>query len=329
MKYTKKLENYWNEIKLDHNIFISRGGLASAIDDKNNCVYIYGGENYNYPGKYNQIYKIDLLTNEVYEIDSLDIVDRINHRMFLTNDQRIVIIGGWSSDFSIGMIDKTIIIYFYDIKTKKLERLDTKIDNRGQLAACIDNDKNKIYLFGGFEKSDFYCINYKTNEILELDTFSSTMRAGMIFDVLPNNEIFGFSGFYKEDNKSKCHNDLVFYNPDTKKVYSKELREPFGRTFSKHAIIENLDKILIYGGTVNGMEHSRYLYFYDYKKDFFNIARIQPLPGERIEPTIFYSRNLNKFYILGGFEIDGNGGYTAQENLIMLDIALLEENVWI
>lgn len=329
MEYTKKLENYWNEIKLDHNKFIPRGGLSSAIDDKNNCVYVYGGENYNYPGKYNQIYKIDLFTNDIYEIDSLDIEDRINHRMFLTDDHRIVIISGWSSDFSVGMLDKTIIIYFYDIKTKRLEKLDTKIENRGQLAACINNNKNKIYLFGGFDKTDFYSINLKTYEISELNTFSKTMRAGMIFDVLPNNEIFCFSGFYREDSKSKCHNDLIFYNPDTKKVISKELREPFGRTFSKHAIIENLNKILIYGGTVNGMEHSHYLYFYDYKKDFFNVARIQPLPGERIEPTTFYSKNLNKFYILGGFEINEKGGYTAQENLIMLDIALLDENVWI
>jgi hypothetical protein len=325
MKYTVELENYWSMIDITNTPFIPVGGLAACIDQEKDIIYLFGGMGES-SEKINGLYKFDLSNNEITKLFNVDINERINHKMYFIGNNKICIVGGY--DYKQEAQPKTIEIILVDITNSKFDLFDTGIDFRAQFGSAYDKHSGSVYLYNGFGKNDFWCIHLLGKQVHKIEINQAESRAGMVCEYLQENKFFIFSGFSKNNEKAKCHNDIIFINTKTNEITKHDLNEPFGRTFSKSVIIEELNKILFYGGSVNGMESSGSLYFYDYKTDLFNVAYIQPLPGERVESAMIYSKNKKKVYIIGGLQPQGRS-YKAYGNMMVLDLTLVGNEVWL
>ncbi|MBN2882301.1 MAG: hypothetical protein JXN10_02155, partial [Clostridia bacterium] len=112
------------------------GGLASVVDQETNTAYIYGGMS---PGMvHNKLYRFDLNSEEFSVIDTLPIPDRINHRLYHTLDNSLVIVSG-------ALINnvpnpETVEVLLYDIDTGDISVFDTKIPFRGQFGSSFDKE---------------------------------------------------------------------------------------------------------------------------------------------------------------------------------------------
>lgn len=324
MEYIVELSDYWAQIKNNlKDVFIG-GCLATDIDQTNNIAYLYGGLSLDKPN--NKLYKFDLNSQKINVIATLPIIDRINHKMYLLDSSTLLIVSGTSIDYS--NISSTIELYYYNLITHEIDVYNTKVPFRGQFSSTINKTACKLYLFGGFERNDFYEIDLSQRSVTQKYLDSIANRAGAVCEFITPNKIFIFSGFNRNENKSLCLNNYVIINTDDYSYIENELSEPFGRSFAKSCIVPNIKKILIFGGSINGMETSGSLYFYDYEKNVFNIAYLQALPGERVEPAMIYSERNNKVYIIGGLIPDGRM-YKFHNSIMSLDLNQLSNDVWL
>jgi len=334
MKYFLELKNYWSKIDIDKSKFLPAGAGAITINKVKNIAYLYGGLNYkmNLKKYSNKLYKLDL-NNESFElIDELNIKNRFNHKMFYTKNNKLCILGGFNNVNEDKPLEYCDEILLYDISTKKIENISISpgLMKRGQFTASMNFEENIVYVFGGFNNSDFFKIDLSNKCIVNLepvgDKFNS--RAGMISEVLPNGNYFIFSGFNNIDKKSICYNDYYIYNPQKNEITKNECNENVGRTFAKSFVYEDLKKIIIFGGSPNGMEGSGSIYFYDYEKDFFNIAYIQELPKSRVEPFVIFSKQNKKMYVISGLEPDGKN-YNNINEIMVLDFNKIDNEAWL
>ena len=83
-------------------------------------------------------------------------------------------------------------------------------------------------------------------------------------------------------------------------------------------------KVIIYGGTYNGMELSNSFYYFDYVSEEFNIIRISSFPEERVEPSVMYSSSMGKLYIISGGKPEKRN-YVNYKNILALDFNMLND----
>jgi N-acetylneuraminic acid mutarotase len=328
MKYNLELENYWNKIDID-NVFLPVGSGAGAVNKFENVAYIYGGSDYKTNN--NKLYKFDFNSEKFELLDEILIKNRFNHKMFYIKNNKLCIIGGVNNTNENKPMEYCNDIILYDILTKKIKYIEIPIDKmkRGQFTAGLDFNENIIYVFGGFNNSDFFKINLNNEKIDDIKPSGDKLnaRAGMISEVLPNGNYFIFSGFNDVNKKPICFNDYYIYNPNENKLIRKDCTENIGRTFGKSIINDDIKKLIIFGGSYNGMEVSGSIYFYDYEKDKFNMAYLQPLPKVRVEPIVVFSNKNKKMYIISGLEPTGRN-YKKINEIMVLDFNKINEEVW-
>lgn len=331
MNYFIELENYWNKIDIDKNKFLPVGSGAICLNNNENIAYIYGGSDYK--NNSNVLYKFNLDSEKFEIIDELNIKSRINHKMFYTKDNKLCIVGGVNNNNETQQLDYCDDIIIYDLLKKDINIIKTPVNKmkRGQFTAGLDFNNNILYIFGGFNNSDFFKIDLNTYKIEEIIANGDKInaRAGMISEVLPNGDYFIFSGFDNINGKSICYNDYFIYKPNKNLLVKKECNENIGRSFARSFIYKELKKVIIFGGSLNGMEASGSIFFYDYEKDFFNVAYIQPLPKERVEPMVIFSEKNKKMYVISGLEPTGRSGYKVIDEIMVLDFNKLNDEVWL
>lgn len=332
MKITIDLPDYWSSFKLKN--FIPCGSSSSAIDQKNNCAYIFGGTNWK-DSSLNYLYKFNLDNENIEIIDELKISSRFNHRIFYTINNKIVIIGGIKNHDkqNYSNLEYCNDIIIYDLIKQEIKIINIKNDllKRGQFTASYYEKENSIYIFGGFNRSDLLKFNLNDNSLNEINPLKNILnkRAGMISEVLPNDNLFIFSGFGGYNGKPICYNDYYLYNIIDNTISKKDCNEVVGRTFAKSFHYKKMKKIIIFGGTLNGMESSGSFYFYDYEKDFFNVIHINPLPLDLVEPTLIFSEKNDLLYILGGLIPKNRTDYNVNEIIYRLNFNEVNKDAWL
>lgn len=342
MKYTINLPDYW-EIKEINNKNKEPFPLIASVGACNDdCGYIFGGEDSD-ENFYSNLYRFNFNTEKIELIDRLPIRPRAGSEMFVTQDNTIYIVGGFYRNYKI---EKKELIFFneiieYRVDSKEIKKNtlpeNFKISN---FSCCLDYKKLDIYIYGGdgIKKrddgfygetySDFYKINIKTNKINKIipkgDKFDK--RSGMTTELLPNNNIFIFSGFYHDGKNPVCFSDYYLYDIKSNVLKRKKCNEFVGRTFAKPILFEDRNFVLLYGGTYNGMELSASFVSYDYIKDVFNLfLPFEPLPEKRVEPVVLYSKKKRKIYIIGGGKIISPTKYSVFEQLAIFDLGKYEK----
>jgi len=296
--FTIKLENYWNYSKLPNNHPFIKTASSHCLNTEQSKLYLYGGFNKENKTS-NELFVIN--TND-FSIESkieLNIENRISHEMYYWNNQ-IIIIGGASFDSSkpAKLYKEIIIIELPEYKIRKIE-----LENIGlRFTGFFDYEKGDLYYTGGLNTDNtIHKINIKTEkaEKIEFDEktyFSGCGSSSSCFD----RKAIIFSGFRNYNNIPKCLSDYYIFGFDNKSIEWKECNEFVGRTFSKAVLLEKYNSILFVFGTYNGMDCSRSIIKYDYKKDVFKVLRIQDIPAAITEGIVFYIEQKNKLYIAGG-----------------------------
>ncbi len=323
MRYTVELNDYWSAIDARGTDFVPAGGLATAVDSERNVAYLYGGDTL---GKANdRLYAFDLGTGTIRVVAALPLKDRINHRMYWRGGDRLCIVGGAS--LSDRNNPATIELQLYDLKRNEIETVVTPIPFRNQFGSCYDAHTDTVYLYGGFGRNDFHAIRVADGSVSPIELGRQEDRAGPVCEFLAPDTVFVFSGFSARDGVSVCHNDYLLARPGESSCETVRCTEPFGRSFAKSVVVEALHKVLIFGGTHNGMEGSGAFYFYDYREGVFNVANIQGLPVGLTEPAMVYSEKNHAVYIVGGF-LDRGAAYQAHDYVMKLDLAAVPAEAW-
>ncbi len=333
-EYNIKTADYYDRIEFDEKCpFKPVMGASSCIDKENNVAYLFGGSDYK---KYNPVslFKFDLNNKKFEIIDQLDIKPMINHNIFYSKN-KIYIVGGLNPDFMNRDDYFRNDIIEYDLLEQKMNRLisEDELLKRGRPGVSFDEKRNKIYIYGGFGKSDFLIFDLKSNVLKQIvpEGTEPDKRAVMAAEMLPDGKLFIFSGFTNTKGCPICYNDYYIYDPDKNQLIKKECNELIGRSAAKSFVYEEENKVIIFGGSPNGMEISRALYFYDINKDVFNIFYMQDLVQERIEPAHFFSEKLKKLYIISGGcpSYKNMREYEFLKDIIIVDFNKITNEAWI
>lgn len=331
MDYNIKLGDYWQLIETDkYADYSSKAAAAVAVDQVKDLAYIYGGftNDNQTPG---DLHIFNMKTYQIELIDCLENQGRINHKMFLLKNDRLCIIGGVKNinDSERPQFCDDLIIY--NIKMRKIEdriSFNGKM-KRVQFEATYGYKNNEIYIYGGSNTSDFFKISMGDFSITDINPRGDLLlkRTGHVMEYLPDGTIFIFSGFLHENGYSICHNDFSIYDIKADSIVIGGCTEQIGRSFSKAVVDRSKNRVLIAGGTINGMESSGSIYFYDYKEKRFNIVYIDAFP-ERGEPAVFLSDKQKKVFISGGVISKDVTGFEVLNEIFILDLNKISEASW-
>jgi N-acetylneuraminic acid mutarotase len=326
MKYELELKDYWSIKTLNDNYdYLPNNGATSAVDLKNNIAYIFGGFNAEHFMSLKLI-KFDLNTEEFEIYDELDVELRINHEMHFYNN-KIYIIGGlkylYHNNFE--MLKEIII---YDIINKNYEIIEfNSIEVKARYTSFLDSTNESIYLYTGTSENNFYkfCLKTKLFEKITPKGKSFNERSGMISQFLPNGKALIFSGFGKDHNNiMSCFNNYYLYDTNQNINEFNYCNEVVGRTFSKSFIIDEYKKVVIYGGSINGMEDSGFLYMFDYEKNKFEPIYVQTLPVNMSNKVVVFSGKSKKMYYFFG-TVNNKETY----EIFILDFNKIPKKNWI
>jgi len=331
-EYKIRLPDYYSRIELNEKCcFKPVVGASACIDKENNIAYIFGGSDFK---KYNplNLFKFDLNTEKFEIIDQLDIKPRINHNIFYSKRNKIYIVGGLNPDFKNRDDFFRNEIIEYDLSEKNMKNLisDDELLKRGRPSVSFDEKNENIYIYGGFDKSDFLIFDLKSNELKEItpEGVEVDKRTIMVSEMLPNGKLFIFSGFTNTKDCPICYNDYYIYDPDDNHLIKKSCNEIIGRSCAKSFVFEEMNKVVFFGGTMNGMEPSAAFYFYDYEKDYFNGLQIQCLPLGIIEPASLFSKKTKKLYIISGGSFKTREEYNILNGIFIVDFNKITNEAW-
>jgi hypothetical protein len=301
-EYSIVLEDYWNYKILPENHPFIKAGASNCLNTNQDKLYLYSGINKEFK-LLNELFVINTVDFSVDNKIDLNIQCRVNPEMYYW-DNSIIIIGGSSYDYSkpMKLFNEIIIIELPDYKMRKIEL--EKIGLR--FTGFLDYENGDLYYTGGLDDDNtIYKINIKTETIEKINFNENTYfsRCGTSSKSFGRKAIL-FSGFKNYNDIPKCHSDYYIYDFDKKTINWKECNEFIGRTFSKTVLLEKYYSILFVFGSYNGMETSRSIITYDYKKDLFDDLHIQEIPEPVTEGIVFYLESSNKLYIAGGMSHD-------------------------
>jgi hypothetical protein len=316
--YTITLEDYWNYNKLSGSHPFIRAAPAHCLNTEQDKLYLFGGFNSEFKAS-SELFVINTNDLCIETQISLNIEERINSEMYYWNNS-IIIIGGASFDYSkpIKLFKEIVIIELPDYRIKRIELEDAGL----RFAGFFDYKKGCLYYTGGLDKDGtIFKVNIMTEKIekIKFDEKIYFSRCGATAKSYGEKAIL-FSGFRNVNNIPKCYSDYYIYNFGGETIRWKECNEFVGRTFSKAVLIEKYNAILFVFGTYNGMEGSRSIILYDYKKDIFDDLHIQDIPVAITEGIVFYLEKRNKIYIAGGVSED-----KVQDIIWELDIEKIME----
>ena len=335
MEYIINLPDYWDKIDLKNNKNF-RPSMASLWAFDANYGFLFGGLDEN--DIFNSfLYRYSFDENIFTLAGELDIEPRGGGKMFY-HDNKLYIVGGFFHDHSNKTYKTFPEIIIFDLLTRKKEKIYIRQINKVvQSGICMDKENGYIYIYGGFNiagsgkdsdmKNGFIKIDIENNNIepIRPDSREMERRAMMACEVLPDGRVFIFSGFSQIKGKALCHNDYFIYDPVSNELQKHLCNEMVARTGSKIFINSKKSHIVFYGGTYNGMETSGSFFIYDIRNRKFNFTMIHPLPGEIVEPALFYSSKLKKVYIIGGGNPVSELDYKICDHIMILDLKKVKE----
>jgi hypothetical protein len=305
-----ELAEYWQYKPIPKKHPLRKAATGHCLNSDKSKLFLFGGFDANFRCSDN-LYVIKTSDFSTEDIVTTSISPRINHEMYFWNDS-IIIAGGASFGHSspILIYSEIVIITLpsYRIRNIQVPKMGLRFNS------FFDYARGVLYYSGGLDTDNvIYKTDILSGETQELTDPSYFSRSGATSQNFENSAIV-FSGFTRQfppgtepvlkgelsSGIPVCHSDYYLITLGNDGITHKACNEFVGRTFSKAVIISKYNKIFFVFGTYNGMETSRSIVFYDYKKDYFNDLFIQEFPWPITEALVFYLDDKNKLYIAGG-----------------------------
>ena len=335
----------------------ARSEHCFALDEENNILYLFGGNNSS--SNLNDLWSYNLI-NKKWELLSennpnCNIPPPISFpkMIFVKRTKQLLVVGKKNNSQNKNE-DKFFIydtiLHKWSVKNFVNEKI---LNLKEEFQICYDDDNNIIYLIGGRSRTkkrnnnniDFYKININTNKIEniyenELDiTFKDEYsRYGhcLIYDNIKNC-IYIFGGYKKNKDKIIPMYRMIKYDiskKKTKEIYHNINYFHFSKSHIEIKPIYGISYFyskkkrlaFFFGGSEGDFLSNKFIIFNLDKEVLYNIpnpSNDNVLISKRFNSSMIYSDNFNRGFIFGGRLSDPNNNvsddfYSFQINITSL-----------
>jgi len=297
----------------------ARWSHTLAYDDYHDLVIMFGGFDTGYNA---ETWSYNFNGNSWSNlIPSGGMPGRMDHAMVWDSaDHRIIVFGGISA--STGMNSET---WEYTYETNKWLLMNNgQLSPRGSMAMAYDNNRNKVYLHGGYGggSGDTWSFNYGTNTWSNLNPLpppnpSSRYGHAMAYDS-ESDQVILFGG-----NDGSLRNDTWAYSPAFNMwTQMNPSTKPPVRYYHSMVYDSVIDRIIMLGGSFS-TGYWDDVWTYDYNTNTWEKREPSSKPSARWYHSRAYDSESDRVIMFGGWDSTGYSGETWSYELSPPDVPFL------